>query len=183
MSILSDKVSYLRGLAEGMDLDTSGKEGKLLAQIIEALDLVSECFDEVDERCDEMSDIIDSMDSDLTDLLERAEEEDEDFDLDFDDEEDDEEEDYDFDDDDEECDYPCDCCADSEDDEEDDEEDDAFGMYVGCLCSECHGMFSVAVSDDEDQCYICPHCSKRVHAVPMNCHNVPVAETSDAEEK
>ncbi len=180
MSILSDKVSYLRGLAEGMDLDTGSKEGKLLVQIIDALDLISESFDEVEERCDEMGDMIDSMDSDLTDLLERAEEEDEDFDFDFDDDDDeDDEEDYDFDEEDEECDFHCDYCGGIEEDEE----DDSFGMYVGCLCSECSGMFSVAVGDDEDQRYICPHCGKRVHAVPMNCHNVPVAETSDEEEQ
>ena len=38
MSKISDRVSYLQGLAEGMELDTDKKEGKLLAAIIDVLD-------------------------------------------------------------------------------------------------------------------------------------------------
>ena len=35
---ISEKVAYLKGLAEGMELDTEKKEGKLLAAIIDVLD-------------------------------------------------------------------------------------------------------------------------------------------------
>ena len=33
-----EKVAYLKGLAEGMELDTEKKEGKLIAAIIDLLD-------------------------------------------------------------------------------------------------------------------------------------------------
>ena len=35
---ITEKVAYLKGLAEGMDLDTDKKVGKLLAAIIDTLD-------------------------------------------------------------------------------------------------------------------------------------------------
>ena len=34
---LTDKISYLNGLVDGMDLDMTTKEGKVLAQIMEVL--------------------------------------------------------------------------------------------------------------------------------------------------
>ena len=50
MSALSDKVSYLKGLAEGMKIDSGANEGKLLMEIIEALNLVSEKVEDVYKR-------------------------------------------------------------------------------------------------------------------------------------
>ena len=38
---ITEKVAYLKGLAEGMELDTEKKEGKLLAAIIDVLDDLS----------------------------------------------------------------------------------------------------------------------------------------------
>ena len=35
---ISEKVAYLKGLAEGLALDTESKEGKLIAAIIDVLD-------------------------------------------------------------------------------------------------------------------------------------------------
>ena len=37
MSNLSDRVSYLQGLAEGLKLDTEKNEGKLIEKILELL--------------------------------------------------------------------------------------------------------------------------------------------------
>ena len=50
---ISEKVAYLKGLAEGLDLDTESKEGKLIAAIIDVLDDMSEALlDLEDELCD-----------------------------------------------------------------------------------------------------------------------------------
>ena len=50
---ISEKVAYLKGLAEGLNLDTDSKEGKLIAAIIDVLDDMAEKFAEVDdELCD-----------------------------------------------------------------------------------------------------------------------------------
>ena len=35
---ITEKVAYLKGLAEGMELDTDKKEGKLLSAIIDVLE-------------------------------------------------------------------------------------------------------------------------------------------------
>ena len=45
---ISQKVAYLKGLAEGLALDTESKEGKLIAAIIDVLDDMSEKFSEID---------------------------------------------------------------------------------------------------------------------------------------
>ena len=50
---ISEKVAYLKGLAEGLALDTESKEGKLIAAIIDVLDDMSGKFEDLeDELCD-----------------------------------------------------------------------------------------------------------------------------------
>ena len=58
---ISEKVSYLKGLAEGMELDTAQKEGKLLAGIIDVLGGV-----ELELRQDEADFINEETGSSLT---------------------------------------------------------------------------------------------------------------------
>lgn len=85
---ISEKVAYLKGLAEGLALDTESKEGKLIAAIIDVLD---EMADEMAEMQDEMLDIEDGLDAvsdDLSEVEECLLDEDE---WDYDDDEDDEE--------------------------------------------------------------------------------------------
>ena len=175
MSALSDKVSYLKGLAEGMKIDIGANEGKLLMEIIEALNLVSEKVEALDEGFEELSDYVECIDEDLEELeMCHEEEEDEDDDEDEEDFHDDydfDEEDFDEDEEDSQC------------DDQDEEDEEHLGMYAGCLCSECGGMFSVDVNAGEDQLFICPHCGKRVKAIQMNCQNVPVAQSSQDEDK
>ena len=50
---ISEKVAYLKGLAEGLNLDTDSKEDKLIAAIIDVLDDMAEKFADIeDELCD-----------------------------------------------------------------------------------------------------------------------------------
>ncbi len=91
MSYMHEKVAYLKGLAEGMEVGNDSKEGKLLLQIIEVLndfaDEVDDVYDELDDLNDavlELDDYIETIDEDLADL------EDEIYDLDAEDFEDDE---------------------------------------------------------------------------------------------
>lgn len=87
---ISEKVAYLKGLAEGLALDTDSKEGKLIAAIIDVLD---EMADEMAEMQDEMLDIEDGLDAvsdDLSEVEECLLDEDE---WDEDDDDDDDEED------------------------------------------------------------------------------------------
>ena len=57
---ISEKVAYLKGLAEGLNLDTDSKEGKLIAAIIDVLDDMAEKFAEID---DELCDVEDGLDA------------------------------------------------------------------------------------------------------------------------
>ena len=87
---LSERTAYLKGLMEGMKIDTETNEGKLFKAIVDTLDdmalTVSDMEDVVDAVCDEL----DSIEEDL-DTIEEYLLDDED-----DDEEDDEDDEFDF---------------------------------------------------------------------------------------
>ena len=92
---ISEKVAYLKGLAEGLNLDTESKEGKLIAAIIDVLDDMAEKFADVEDELCDVEDGLDAVSDDLSDVEETlyfALDDDEDEDEDEDDDEDDEEE-------------------------------------------------------------------------------------------
>ena len=77
---ISEKISYIKGLAEGLALDTETKEGKVLAAIIDLLEDMVDEIDAIDEACAEIGEQLDAVDEDLA-LIEdefQADEEDED---------------------------------------------------------------------------------------------------------
>ena len=45
---ITEKVSYIKGLAEGLSLDETTKEGKLLAAVIDVLDDIAHQVDEME---------------------------------------------------------------------------------------------------------------------------------------
>lgn len=88
---ITEKVAYLKGLAEGMELDTEKKEGKLLAAIIDVLDDIALELEDMKDYADELGDGLDAVSDDLEDVEdvifgEDEDEEDEEFDEDEDDE-------------------------------------------------------------------------------------------------
>jgi len=82
MNYLYEKVSYLKGLSEGLAIDETSKEGKLLVQIIDALDDFAVAINDLDEELGEIVEFVDAIDADLDDLEEDVygDLEDEDFD-------------------------------------------------------------------------------------------------------
>lgn len=56
MSIITEKVSYLCGLAEGMKIDANTNEGKLLTEIISVLGEIADELEFTEEAIDELSD-------------------------------------------------------------------------------------------------------------------------------
>ena len=89
---ISEKVAYLKGLAEGLALDSDTKEGKLIAAIIDVLDDMAEKFvDLEDELCD-VEDGLDAVSDDLSDVEQALYELDDDVDEDEDEDYDDDEE-------------------------------------------------------------------------------------------
>ena len=94
---ITEKVAYLKGLAEGMELDTDKKEGKLLAAIIDVLDDMALEIEDLKDAQEELGDGLDAVSDDLEDV--------EDVVFGEDDEDDEDEDDYEYDelDEDEDC--------------------------------------------------------------------------------
>lgn len=93
MSKSKEKLAYLQGLAEGLNLDKNTKEGKLFTAIIDLLDEMIEDMEDIEDQQEELSEYIEAIDQDLGDLESEVYGED-----DYPDEDEDEEWD-------EECDY------------------------------------------------------------------------------
>lgn len=92
---IMEKVAYLKGLAEGMELDTEKKEGKLLSAIIEVLEDIALELEDLWDGETELAEGLDVVSDDLEDVE----------DVVFDDEDDEEDDEYYEDelDDDEDC--------------------------------------------------------------------------------
>ncbi|HHU79132.1 MAG: CD1247 N-terminal domain-containing protein [Caldicoprobacterales bacterium] len=65
---LSEKVSYIRGLAEGMGLDMETNEGKLLSHIIDVLSDMAQAIIELDAAQAEIEEYLETIDEDLADM-------------------------------------------------------------------------------------------------------------------
>ena len=63
-----EKVAYLKGLAEGMELDTSKTEGKLLAAIIDLLEDIALEIEDIEDEQAELADGLDAVSDDLEDV-------------------------------------------------------------------------------------------------------------------
>jgi len=127
---LSEKSAYLKGLMDGMKLNTESDEGKMIAAIVELLGDVTRTLTDVEETTIAISDELDEIEEDLDAI--------EDYILDEDEDDYDDYDDYDEDDDDD--------FFDIDDDEDDEEEDGEEGFDFGdpettiysvtCACGE-----------------------------------------------
>ena len=176
MSNLSDRVSYLRGLAEGMKVNEESNEGKLIKHLIELMGDVIEELDDLTDTVEELNEYVESIDEDLAAL----EEDDDDEGDDDDDDEYFSASDYDFDE------------LDFEEDDDDDKEferllkarngesDDDESVFTVSVCPECEGLFRVGLSADMDSMFTCPRCSRVVPFKPMlDGNEMPVAQKVD----
>ncbi len=65
---VSEKVAYLKGLTQGLELDENDKIVKVLNAIIDTLDEVAEAMGELELDVVDISDQVDAVDEDLADL-------------------------------------------------------------------------------------------------------------------
>lgn len=149
MSNLTDRVAYIKGLADGVNLDTEKSEGKIIAKMLELLGEIAEEITQIHEDHDELDEYVESIDNDLSDLEESI-----------------------FGDD--ECEGDCDCCHHHDDDEDDDEDDDDDDeddededeedddeRVVEYTCPHCGEDMTFEVDHfDFDEDYLCPNCHK-----------------------
>ena len=137
---ISEKVAYLKGLAEGMELDTEkSKEGKLISVMIGILEEVGLSIEDMEDNMEAMGEEIDAISDDLSDVEKVV---------------------YDEDDEDDDDEDECDCC----------EDDDFFEvecpncgeelvidedvLEAGTVeCPSCKSKFAIDVGDcEEDGC-------------------------------
>ena len=90
MSKMSEKVAYLKGLAEGLGVSGESREDKLMLAVIDALEAFAQQSEETGEKLDELEQYVGEIDSDVSDLEEVLFSEDDDDELDEDDEDDEE---------------------------------------------------------------------------------------------
>ena len=62
---VTERVAYLKGLTEGLDIDSATKEGKLLKAIVDVLDDISFELSDTQEIVGELSEQVDMIDEDL----------------------------------------------------------------------------------------------------------------------
>ena len=65
---LTEKVAYLKGLAEGLSLDAETKEGKILLAMIDVLDDIALEIEDLKDAQDELADGLDAVSDDLEDV-------------------------------------------------------------------------------------------------------------------
>ena len=137
---INEKAAYLKGLMDGLNLDTEKAEGKMISAIVELLGDVTKKLTDVEDTTIAISDELDEIEEDLDAI--------EDFIMDEEEDWDDEEDDY-------------------EDDEWDEDEDYEEGFDFGdeettiyeveCACGE-------VINFDEDVLeagsMLCPNCGE-----------------------
>lgn len=158
MGYLSEKAAYLKGLAEGLDINANSKEGRVITAIIEALGEMAEEIEDVAVMQDEMQSQLDDVDEALQDLAEEIDAISEDL-SDIEDIFD--EPDYLSEDDLEEDDY---MPFGDEDDDEMWDEDYSFE------CPKCGDMIYVDLDllDKGEDKIICPNCKEEI-ALEFDC--------------
>ena len=128
---ISEKVAYLKGLAEGLNLDTEkSKEGNLISVMIGILEEIGLSIEDLEENTQALGEEIDVLSDDLSDVE----------DVVFDEDEDEDEDDEDYDDD--WFEVECPTC---EEPLVIDDKALADGMIQ---CPNCHDKFALDLSDD-----------------------------------
>lgn len=130
---LTDRVSYLQGLMDGLEINDSTKEGKILIQMAEILKEMALSVEDISAEVDEVVELVDTLDEDLGDL------EDDYYDLD----------DYDYED------------EDDEDEDMDDDEDDEYDdEYYEVICPTCGDTICLNEEMIEEGSINCPNCNE-----------------------
>ncbi len=131
MEDIIKEISYLKGLADGMDIDRKSNEGILILKIIDALELVADKLSDIDMDIDGLCEAVEDIGLGMFD------DEDEDDD-DFDDE-------YDYDSEDDLYEIECPNCH-----EDVMIEYDMIDDENAIICPNCHKEISLEFDSEDD---------------------------------
>ena len=137
-----ENAAYVKGLVEGMQLNTETNEGKAIKALCDLCEKMAEELDALKEDVDTAFDYLDELDEDLGAAEEIL---------------------YDLDEDDCCCDDDCDCCCNDddyeEDEDEEDEEDEEDAEFYCAICPHCGGKVYFDDTMDPEEVF-CPKCHK-----------------------
>ena len=139
---ISEKSAYLKGLMDGLNLNTETNEGKMIAAIVDLLGDVTRRLADVEETTIAISDELDEIEEDLDAIEDYILDEEDDLD----DYEEDEDDDLDFSDDDEEYEEGFDFG-----------DEDSIIYEVECACGEIINFDEETL---EKGSIICPNCGE-----------------------
>ena len=157
---LTEKMSYLQGLIDGLEIDTKTKEGKALVQMTEVMKELVLYVEDLQSQVDELTELCDILDKDLgaveDDLYEDEEDE-------------------------SECEKCGECFGDElDEDDEYDLDDDDDELYE-VTCPTCGDTILVDESMIEEGSITCPNCSELLE---FDCDDLTIEdfeEESDEE--
>lgn len=129
----SEKVAYVKGLAEGLGYDNTSKEGKILAAILDILEDVAHDIEDLEENAWNLGEAIDQVSDDLADIEEVVYDED-----------------YDEEDEDDECDGCCGCC------------DDEEPVFYEVTCPACGNTITIDEDVLDLGSIECPNCGEEL---------------------
>lgn len=136
---LTDRVSYLQGLMDGLEINDTTKEGKVLVQVVDILQELALSIEDLSDEVDEVVELVDTLDHDLGEVEEEI------FDFDDDDDDYDDDDDEELDPDDEYYEVICPTCGDTICLNEDMIEEGSIN------CPNCNELLEFDFDDDCDE--------------------------------
>ncbi len=141
MSKLTDRISYLKGLAAGMKINTEKDSNKLLLEILNAMGEMAEEMQAMTDAHNDLNEYVESIDDDLADLEETLFGEDDELLPDGDD----------------------DCISDEDEEDEDEDDEDEEDDLIVYACPHCGHDIEFHASDvDFEEDTLCPECGKPI---------------------
>ena len=168
---LTEKIAYMKGLLDGMELDGSTKEGKAILQMAEVMEEMGVYIDDLQSQVDELTELCDLLDHDLGDV---------ESDLYCDDDDDDFGDDDDDEDDDEDFEIGQVLPADYDDYAYDDDDEDFDEVQYVVNCPSCDETVSLSERQLEEGSMVCPHCGELLE---FNYDNIETDISADADEE
>ena len=166
---LTEKIAYMKGLIDGMELDRSTKESKAILQMAEVMEEMAVYIDDLQSQVDELTELCDLLDHDLGEV---------ETDLYCDDDDDDDDDD-DWPDSDDDDDYKLGevLPADYDDFSLDDDDDFDEVQYV-VNCPSCDETVNLSERQLEEGSIVCPHCGELLE---FNYDNIAADFSEDDE--
>lgn len=149
----SEKVAYLKGLAEGMGIQEDGGQGKLFHVIIDILEDLSLDLADTKDALVDLTDGVEEINEDLAEL---------------------ENEFYEI---------PCSCCGGDDEDEEYDDEDEDDTVFYSVECPGCGFKLTVDEDTLNAGSFECPECGEVIDFENAAVEEVVFDDEDDEDEK